>query len=90
MEARPIDDDSLYLRRTARGSDLLVVVRLRGAGRVTIPPPARGRRWRVLLSTEHRRFCSDPAPPETNLSRNPPTIRFFRPGAVILESSPTA
>ena len=89
VEARPIDDIySLYLRRTARGSDLLVVVRLRGAGRVTIPPPARGRRWRVRLSTEHRRFCSDPAPPETNLSRNPPTIRFFRPGAVILETVP--
>jgi maltooligosyltrehalose trehalohydrolase len=86
VEARPLDEDCLSLRRRAPGSELLVIVRLRGAGGVAVPPPTRWRRWRLLFSTEDTRVCPDPTPAEASLSRNPPSMRFSRPGAVILKS----
>lgn len=90
VEARPIDADCLSLRRCARGSDLLVVVRLRGSGRVAVPPPPRRRRWRTLLSTEEKRFSQEVAPVEKHLGSDSPHLRFSRPGAVILQASPNS
>jgi maltooligosyltrehalose trehalohydrolase len=86
VEVRPIDADCLYLRRRARGSEILVVVRLRGAGPAILAPPRRRRRWRMLLSTEERRFAPDGAPAPMTLSHRPPTVHFPRPGAVVLKA----
>jgi maltooligosyltrehalose trehalohydrolase len=92
--AEALDEDTLGLRRDGpRGEQLLLVVRLRGSGEVNL-----GRRpdllatpngpWEVVLTTEDPPFAPDPAPPQVDRSGPVPLLRFRRPTAVILRSSP--
>ncbi|MBV8559020.1 MAG: malto-oligosyltrehalose trehalohydrolase [Planctomycetaceae bacterium] len=92
FEATALDDDSLHLRRDAEdgGSSLQVVVRLRGAGTVSLGslPDAAGRRWEVVLTTEDPPFAPDPSPPRVDLAGPAPILDFDRPGAILLREHP--
>jgi maltooligosyltrehalose trehalohydrolase len=75
-------------------AQVLVVVRLRGSGRVVIEgslaPPPHGGRWRGLLSTEDPDVANEPQPPTVDSSDGGLSIQFHRPGAVIFTSAPPA
>ncbi|HOW28109.1 MAG TPA: malto-oligosyltrehalose trehalohydrolase [Elusimicrobiota bacterium] len=53
-----------------------------GGGTLTQPFSIESDRWKSVLSTEDTPYCQDPRPPHIDLSRN--TVRFDRPGAIIL------
>jgi maltooligosyltrehalose trehalohydrolase len=88
-----LDDDTLALRRDTadQQSAVLAIVRLRGAGTVTL---ARGTgelvslddRFAVALSTESPAFAGDSAALDLALESHAVTIRFRRPGAIVLTS----
>ena len=93
-QALALDDDTLLLRRGGRQVDpLLVLVRLRGAGTVSLKGregagPPQGTRWQCVLQTEDPSFALDPAPPQIDLSGPAPVVRFLRPAAVVLRGGP--
>jgi maltooligosyltrehalose trehalohydrolase len=74
-EAAPLDDDSVSFKR---GSDFVVVARLRGGGRVNVEHLAGGR-WEPVLTTEDDRFAPDARPPRVEST----AIEFARPGAIV-------
>ena len=86
-----LDDDTLGLRRDTadQQSAVLAVVRLRGAGTITF---RRGTgelvslddRFALALSTESPAFATASAPLDLTLGSDAVTIRFDRPGAVVL------
>jgi hypothetical protein len=77
-----VGDSALLLsRRAAAGTSLLLVCRLRGAGRVDLPA---GQAWSPVLTTEDADLTPDPAPPRIELAGPSPHIDFRRPGAVLL------
>jgi hypothetical protein len=85
-----LDEGTIGLRRGG-AAGLLVIVRLAGGGEVDFAPIAsavRGQRWRIVLSTEDPDFTVDPAPPEIGADPGTATIRFMRPGAVIVTPRP--
>ncbi len=86
-------DGALRLCFTAgAGSSLQVVIRLRGAGEVSldVTPPGGEAQVETLLSTEDERFAADPVSPEFGRSGANSVIRFARPGALILRVSGAA
>lgn len=85
-----IDEDALALQRGCDDETLLLVVRLRGSGKVAIERSddigsPTGFHWRMILSTENPRFASDSSPPRIDLSGPTPTIEFARPSAVLFK-----
>ena len=79
------DADTVVIARRSQDEELLVVVRLRGAGRVDLAP------WLgqdgllavdscVRLSTEWPTVAPDPAPPQVEAT----AVTFLRPGAIVL------
>ncbi len=85
-----LDEGTIGLGRGG-AAGLLVVVRLAGGGEVDFAPMAagvHGQRWRIVLSTEDPDFTGDPAPPQIEADPATATIRFMRPGAVILTPVP--
>jgi maltooligosyltrehalose trehalohydrolase len=83
-EAEAIGDDIVLLRREGDGEGVLVVVRLTGAGPVSIDTELSGTSARMMLSTEEPRFAVDPRPPEIRLDGKRIEVLFHRPGAVVL------
>jgi maltooligosyltrehalose trehalohydrolase len=87
------DDATLLLRRDAdEGPSLWLVVRLRGAGTVSLEGhlPTGGRDWECVLTTEDPPFAPDPAPPRLDLSGAAVAIEFARPSAVLLRAAPAS
>jgi len=83
-EARALDDSTVLILRhaPAPAHAQAIVVRLRGAGEVTIDSS----RWidvRTLLTTEDPDFASDAAPPVLDAAKG--TVTFGRPGALVIE-----
>jgi maltooligosyltrehalose trehalohydrolase len=78
-----LDDDTLILQRRAGAAvPLLGVVCLRGAGAVSVAGHVLGE---PAFTTEDAAFCPDPAPVEFDAGDG--SIRFQRPGAVVLHGS---
>lgn len=87
FDAIALDDDTLALRRAASGAALVVVVRLRGHGDVVLDTRAfvpDGATWETLLTTETSPFTSDPRPIVVTGNARGLSVRFERPGAVIV------
>ncbi|HXE81289.1 MAG TPA: malto-oligosyltrehalose trehalohydrolase [Vicinamibacterales bacterium] len=83
--ARALGEDTIAMRREGAGT-AVVIVRLRGAGAVTVPPelssPAAPDH--VALTTEEPAFAEDPAPPAiTSSAHGRLQVAFSRPGAVL-------
>lgn len=81
-----LDEGTIGLRR-GDAAGLLVIVRLAGGGEVDFTPLASDvgtRRWRAVLSTEDPDFAVDPSPPEIGAGPGTASIRFARPGALVL------
>jgi hypothetical protein len=80
------------LRRNEHGA-VLVIVRLRGAGRVEAPSDLVGdERWEVLLTTEDSSFASDARAIvlegfDGSSVGTRRAARFERPGAVVLRAA---
>jgi maltooligosyltrehalose trehalohydrolase len=88
-DAAAPDPDTLVMRRADGDDDVFwVVARLRGSGTVNLGTLAEaadpGAGWHVVLTTEEPLFALDPMPPLID-ERAGPSIRFHRPGAVILK-----
>lgn len=79
----------LDIRRAGR-EDLVVVVRLGGAGVLESAegPGPEGAGWQVALSTEDEAFVPDPRPPTLGPGRPWPRVAFRRAGAVVLTRAP--
>ena len=82
-EITELSECSLLLRRSAMdGSELLALIRLRGAGRDSAPGLAQGLgNSEVILTTEDPSFASDPQTIRVDTGGH--TLEFSRPGAVI-------
>jgi maltooligosyltrehalose trehalohydrolase len=81
-EAWAPDDDSVVLRRRNESEAFWIVVRLRGTGEVDVTSIAgRDPDWQVVLTTEDPAFAIDPRPVVAGSA----TVRFERPGAVVLQ-----
>lgn len=86
-----LDDDTLALRRDTVDQQhaVLAIVRLRGAGSLTLP---RGTgevvslddRFALALSTESPAFATDSAPLDLTIAADVVRVRFERPGAIVL------
>jgi maltooligosyltrehalose trehalohydrolase len=91
-DAQALDADTIRLvRRSAEGATLEVVVRLRGAGAVTLsdlprPPSAD----EVVFTTEAAAFVDEPRPPVWSAAPGGAgvSLEFARPGAVAFERTP--
>ncbi len=88
IEVAALDADTIgLLRAPATGSELLLIVRLRGSGVVdagawdAIPP---GAEWRIDLTTEAPEFAETPQPPSIERASPRLTLHFPGPAAVIL------
>jgi maltooligosyltrehalose trehalohydrolase len=84
LDASALDDGTVVMRREADGARFLIVVRLAGAGTVSIAhesahPPA------SVLTTEDVRYAPDSTPMEIRSSGREVSVAFGRPGAVVLK-----
>ncbi len=80
--------NGVALQRVGSTRSYLVLVELRGPGRVEIGAldlPKTEARWRPVLTTEEARFCADAKPIACRFDEALPNVEFVRPGAVILE-----
>lgn len=87
FRARAIGEESLLLEHEgAPGRSLAWVVRLRGAGAISLAGwlGSADRRWEVVLTTEDPGFTPDPMPPHVAHVGADLTITFARPSAVLL------
>jgi maltooligosyltrehalose trehalohydrolase len=87
--ARAIGADTIALRRRATNGDALVIcVRLRGAGPVTLDADmaAGTSRWSTVLTSEDAPFARDGNRPSVDVSASPPVIDYRGPAAVVLRA----
>jgi maltooligosyltrehalose trehalohydrolase len=84
FEVRPLDDETLVVERRGGGERAWIVVRLAGAGTVTIRGP---RGAHVMLTTEDADLALDSQPIDVTLDDDAVQVRFSRPGAVLLRGS---
>jgi maltooligosyltrehalose trehalohydrolase len=83
-EAWAAGDDAIVMRRSSERETFLIVTRLRGSGAVNYPPyVASEAPFEPLLTTEDTPFSPDPLPATIESA----SIRFERPGAVILRGA---
>jgi maltooligosyltrehalose trehalohydrolase len=87
-DAAALDRNTLFVRRVRGDDDFSVVARLSGEGVAGIDTGRRGEP-QVVLSTEDARFAPDPVPLSIDVRTGRATIRFQRPGAVILKHGPS-
>ncbi len=86
-----IDADSLMVQRIGEEeSSLVVVVRFRGTGSVSLPhpPSAIPSRWELVMTTEDDAYAPEPLPPHVDLGGEAALIQFTGPAAVLLKSRP--
>jgi maltooligosyltrehalose trehalohydrolase len=96
FQCEAADEDTVVIRYDGPRERLLVVVRLRGAGRVLLddagvaaldaPDPSRTP-WRIALTSEDAEFCADAQPVSVDWTAGSAAIQFARPGAVVLDRS---
>jgi (1->4)-alpha-D-glucan 1-alpha-D-glucosylmutase len=78
-----VNDESVWMRRRTRdGHELLIIVRMRGQGPVTVPLEGDAA-WTLVLDTEDSPFAEDGRPLAISIPEG--TVDFARPGAVVLE-----
>ena len=90
FEVVAASEDALVFGRTPNGGTaVLGLIQLRGSGTVDLGlhpglvPPGGGP-WRVLLTTEDPLFAPDPLSPGVTLGGGTASVRFRRPGAVLI------
>jgi maltooligosyltrehalose trehalohydrolase len=97
LHVAPLDEGSLAVHfgpREGASAQLLVVARLSGAGRTSVPvdalrlPP--GAEWSERLSTEEPPFADEPRPIRWESDGNGLVADFARPGALVLAARPPA
>jgi maltooligosyltrehalose trehalohydrolase len=82
VDAFALDAATIAMRREESGERYLVVARLAGAGRVSVPLESASPR--MVLSTEDQRYTHDAAPIHIETAGGRVAVTFARPGAVIL------
>ena len=87
-EALATDDESIVIRRSDAGETFWIVARFKSPGDIDLTEAAESmgyridpRRLELILDTEHAEFAADPAPIQLS-----GTVRFSRPGAIILKA----
>jgi maltooligosyltrehalose trehalohydrolase len=83
-DAEAVDDDTIAMWRGEGTERFVIVVRLTGAGTVTVDTGAPRSGAATVLTTEDPRFAIDPRPMQVETDRGRIAIVFHRPGAVIL------
>ncbi len=88
--ARAPDDETIVVRRSEGGSTFWIVCRFRSPGVVDLAAAAVAMGHevgdlRLVLDTEHAEFAASPARLDVTLDRADASIRFERPGAVIVQ-----
>jgi maltooligosyltrehalose trehalohydrolase len=83
-DATALDDATIALRREEDGERFVIVVRLDGAGTVSLPggtgiPPT------TIFTTEDQRYVEAPSPIDVQSAPHRVTLAFSRPGAIILK-----
>jgi hypothetical protein len=87
LHVEALGADALWLRREA-AAPLLAVVRLRGAGPVTLPAEAVAAfQWETILSTEDPAFVPGGRRPEVRQEEGALGLSFERPGAMIFRGA---
>jgi maltooligosyltrehalose trehalohydrolase len=84
-----LDADTIALRRRTRNGDhVLVVIRLRGTGTVSLgeTPSERGP-WTLVLTSEDTHFSERPSPPRLDGTGAARTVTFAGPAAMILRAA---
>ncbi|MEI7687211.1 MAG: malto-oligosyltrehalose trehalohydrolase [Planctomycetota bacterium] len=88
MVAAALDDATILIARYGAAPAILIVVRLRGAGRVDarahLPDELAGLRWEIDFTTEDEPFSLEPRRPELIGGDGTLSIAFAGPAAVIL------
>ena len=79
-----MDDDTIAMWREEGNERFVIVVRLTGAGTVTVDTGAPCSGATTVLTTEDPPFAIDPQPMRVDTVRGRIEIVFHRPGAVIL------
>ena len=84
------DDETIVVRRSEGGSTFWVVCRFKSAGVVDLAAAAivmghELRDLRLVLDTEHAEFTASPVRLDVTLDRAAASVRFERPGAVIVQ-----
>jgi maltooligosyltrehalose trehalohydrolase len=84
------DDRTIVMRRTDGRSTFWIICRFRGAGAVDVTAAAavlghQIHELRLVLDTEHAEFVADPLPLDVTLAGADASVRFGRPGAVIMQ-----
>jgi maltooligosyltrehalose trehalohydrolase len=84
------DKGTVLIRRTARdGGEVLIVVRLKGAGVIDLAlhpdVVSTNKPWHVIITSEEKTYAPEPSAPVVHLTGPAPKIEFARPGAVILK-----
>lgn len=85
------DKNGVALKRSGSTHDYLILVQLRGPGRVDLGAlglPGIAGRWRAAVDTEDAQYCTDPRPVAFRLDARRPEVEFARPGGAILERGP--
>jgi maltooligosyltrehalose trehalohydrolase len=83
-DAEAVDADTIVMRREEGNERFVIVVRLTGAGTVTVDTGAPCTGATTVLTTEDPRFAFDSRPMRVDTDRGRVEIVFHRPGAVIL------
>ncbi len=76
-------ENVLLIRRSSSSATLLIVIQLKGSAEVLLPQIAG--QPQVILTSEDSEFVTESKPPQIKLSERH-SIRFARPGAVILRA----
>jgi maltooligosyltrehalose trehalohydrolase len=86
-----IDRDGVVLRRhTVDGGEVLLIARLRGAGRLVVSDPTGPDGWRVVIDTDAPAYASDGQSPLIDLTGTGSiAVDFRRPGAVVFRRGAT-
>ncbi len=88
FEVSAVDDAGIIMRRTTAASGLMTVVRLHGAGAMSLDTvcgyDAGPAGWTYVLSTEDAAFTLDPRAIRVESMGAQAAIHFDRPGAVVL------
>jgi maltooligosyltrehalose trehalohydrolase len=84
------DAETIVMRRTDGRSTFWIVCRFKTGGVVDLVAAAavmghQIQDLRLVLDTEHAEFAADPAPLDVTLGVADATVRFARPGAVIMQ-----
>jgi maltooligosyltrehalose trehalohydrolase len=84
IDARAVGNDAIAFWREGPEERFLVVVRLSGAGAVSVEA-AGPQAPQTVLSTEDPRYASDPMPLNIRQEQTRTIVEFHRPGAAILK-----